>query len=155
MTLNYKITDITDGIATVEYGDGSRAQIGLRADMTPAELDALAYAFGPKRHETPDFAKAGTRRVAQPVPAPAEPAFDSAAYVAGLDAQAEARVARNQRLSATDHFALSDRALSPAMAAYRQALRDLPRSTAWDPRLRWDEATGVVLVGVSWPEQPA
>ena len=42
------------------------------------------------------------------------------------------RLERNNRLYATDYLALSDQTLTSEMAAYRQALRDLPANTA-DP----------------------
>lgn len=49
---------------------------------------------------------------------------------------------RNELLAETDYFALSDVTMSDEMAAYRQALRDLPANTA-------DPANPV------WPEKPA
>jgi hypothetical protein len=42
------------------------------------------------------------------------------------------RLERNKRLYATDYLALSDQTLTSEMAAYRQALRDLPANTV-DP----------------------
>jgi len=48
--------------------------------------------------------------------------------------------------------ALTDVAMPPEIAAYRQALRDLPQSDALAPRLEWDELKGVVVLGVGWPE---
>ena len=42
------------------------------------------------------------------------------------------REERNRRLAETDYLALSDVTLSPEMAEYRQALRDLPANTT-DP----------------------
>ena len=154
MGLNYKITDITDGIARVEYGDGSWAQIALRADMTAEELDDLAYQFGPKPAAAPGFLKAGARRVAQPMPIPEQTPFDGPAHVATLDPEHQARRQRNQRLAATDHQALTDRTMPEPIAAYRQALRDLPATEAWTPRLTWDAERGVVIEGVAWPEVP-
>lgn len=44
----------------------------------------------------------------------------------------ELREKRNQLLAETDYLALSDVTLSPEMAEYRQALRDLPANTT-DP----------------------
>ena len=155
MGLNYKITEIENGIARVEYGDGSWAQITLRADMTPEELDDIVYQFGPKPAAAPDFVTPGARRVAQPIQKPELPAvevFDGAAHVAGLDPELYARFERNQRLSATDFYALTDVAMPPEIAVYRQALRDLPQSDAWAPRLAWDELKGVVVLGVGWPK---
>jgi hypothetical protein len=155
MALHYKITEIINGIARVEYGDGSWAQIALRADMAPEELDELAYQFGPKPAAAPAFIEAGLKRLAQPAPkAPLlEPeVFDGEAHIAGLDPELHARLERNQRLAATDIFALTDRFMPPEIAAYRQALRDLPQSDDWAPRLVWDPLKGVVVLGVGWPE---
>lgn len=42
------------------------------------------------------------------------------------------RAERNRRLAETDYLALSDQTLTAEMAAYRQALRDLPSNTT-DP----------------------
>ena len=42
------------------------------------------------------------------------------------------RTKRNQLLAETDYLALSDRAMTAEMTAYRQALRDLPANTT-DP----------------------
>ncbi len=72
--------------------------------------------------------------------------------IAGLDPELYARIERNQRLAATDFYALTDVAMPPEIAAYRQALRDLPQSEDWAPRLAWDELKGVVVLGVGWPE---
>jgi hypothetical protein len=155
MGLNYTITDITDGIARVEYGDGSWAELRLRANMTAEELDDLAYQFGPKPAAAPDFVTPGARRVAQPIQKPETPTlevFDGAAHVSGLDPELYARIERNQRLAATDFYALTDVAMPPEIAAYRQALRDLPQSDDWAPRLVWDALKGVVVLGVEWPK---
>jgi hypothetical protein len=64
-------------------------------------------------------------------------------------AELELRAIRNQLLSATDWWCVSDRTPTPEQLAYRQALRDLP-STA-SPAL--DE--NGQLTGVTWPEKPA
>ena len=156
MALHYKITEIINGIARVEYGDGSWAQIALRADMTPEELDELAYQFGPKPAAAPAFIEAGLQRLAQPAqkaPVPEPEVFDAEAYIAGLDPELQARLERNQRLAATDFYALSDRVMPPEIAAYRQALRDLPQSDDWAPQLVWDALKSVVVLGVRWPEE--
>jgi hypothetical protein len=59
------------------------------------------------------------------------------------------RIQRDQLLSATDWWCVSDRTATPEQLAYRQALRDLP-STA-SPALDEDGQ----LTGVTWPEKPA
>ena len=48
---------------------------------------------------------------------------------------------RNAMLQQTDFYALSDVAMSDAMATYRQALRDLPAQDGWP--------------NVEFPERPA
>ena len=63
-------------------------------------------------------------------------AFDRA--IAGL------REDRNQRLSATDWYALQDVGLSDAMTAYRQDLRDLPAGLSTEAEVK----------AVSWPVKP-
>ena len=49
----------------------------------------------------------------------------------------EVRRHRNELLVATDFYALSDVTLSAEMATYRQALRDLPASTADSKDVVW------------------
>jgi hypothetical protein len=66
-------------------------------------------------------------------------AEQEAAYQAQLDAVAakSVRDQRNRLLTETDYLALSDNTLTPEMAAYRQALRDItaqdgfPHSVVW------------------------
>lgn len=152
MGLNYKITEIENGIARVEYGDGSWAQITLRANMTPEELDDIVYQFGPKPAAVPDFLTPGETRFAQPIPEPSMNLADGAAQLSGLDPEQHARLERDRRLASTDFYALSDRTMSAEMAAYRQALRDLPATDRWAPQLQWSAGTGVIVTGVEWPE---
>ena len=58
---------------------------------------------------------------------------DAAAAEIQVEAQwNELRLTRNRLISETDYLALSDSTLSADMAAYRQALRDLPANTT-DP----------------------
>ena len=67
------------------------------------------------------------------------------AEVARLQAEQpwkELRQERNRLIAETDYLALSDSTLSAEMAAYRQALRDLPANTT-------DPANPV------WPEKPS
>lgn len=51
------------------------------------------------------------------------------------------RVERDKRLSDTDHYGLSDQAMTDAMATYRQALRDIT-------------STATSLDDVVWPTKP-
>ena len=58
---------------------------------------------------------------------------DAAAAEIQVEAQwKELRQTRNRLIAETDYLALSDSTLSAEMAAYRQALRDLPANTT-DP----------------------
>jgi hypothetical protein len=52
---------------------------------------------------------------------------------------AEVRTERNQRLSATDFYALTDVTLSAAMTAYRQALRNIPEQDDFPSDISWPE----------------
>lgn len=45
--MQYDITDITDGVATIQYSDGSSTYIQLWSNMTEADLDHLAYQNSP------------------------------------------------------------------------------------------------------------
>jgi hypothetical protein len=53
------------------------------------------------------------------------------------------RQQRNARLTATDHYALSDVTMSAEMEAYRQALRDIT-----------DTYSSIEDEGFSWPTKP-
>ena len=50
--MQYDITDITDGVATIQYSDGSITYIQLWSDMTEADLDHLAYQNSPMNLRT-------------------------------------------------------------------------------------------------------
>ena len=58
------------------------------------------------------------------------------------------RIQRDQLLSATDWWCVSDRTPTQAQLDYRQALRDLPANCT--PALNEDGN----LTGVTWPEKP-
>lgn len=123
--------------------------------MTPEEFDDLVYQIGLKPAEASAFIKAGLQRLAQPAPkaqVPEPEMFDGEAYIAILDPELQARLARNQRLAATDFYALADHVMQPEIAAYRQALRDLPQSDDWAPRLVWDPLKATLVLVVGWPE---
>ncbi len=49
----------------------------------------------------------------------------------------EVRKERNQRLSATDFYALTDVTLSTEMATYRQALRDVTEQEGYPHTINW------------------
>ena len=61
------------------------------------------------------------------------------AWIDGADARkAEAvRSKRNLLLAATDFYALADNTLTPAMAEYRQALKDIPQQAGFPNTITW------------------
>jgi hypothetical protein len=60
------------------------------------------------------------------------------------------RIVRDWMLAETDWWASSDRTMTPAQAAYRQALRDLPNDY---PNVAFAE-DGITFVNVVFPEKP-
>lgn len=60
--MKYEVTAVNDGKITVEYDDGSWAEVPLFADMTPEQVDAAVLAFGPKPHAVPAFISVGYAR---------------------------------------------------------------------------------------------
>lgn len=48
-------------------------------------------------------------------------------------------VERDRRLYASDRYAVTDRVLSEAMRAYRQALRDIPQQEGFPDNVIWPE----------------
>ena len=61
------------------------------------------------------------------------------AKVAADNAALEAteRSTRDELLKATDHYGLSDVAMTDAMTAYRQALRDVPQQAGFPQTITW------------------
>ncbi len=53
--------------------------------------------------------------------------------------EATERATRDDLLKATDHYGLSDVTMSNAMAAYRQALRDVPQQAGFPSTITWPE----------------
>ena len=49
------------------------------------------------------------------------------------------RATRDDLLKATDHYGLSDVAMSEAMTTYRQALRDVPQQSGFPGTITWPE----------------
>jgi len=70
-----------------------------------------------------------------------------AAWTAGEDARAlqEMREKRNNLLTETDWYAVSDLTMSADMTTYRQALRDLPAG----------KTTKAHVDSATWPTKPA
>ena len=68
-------------------------------------------------------------------------AEQEAAYQANLDAMAAAsvRTQRDAKLSETDWTALTDVTMTNEMAAYRQALRDIPDQSGFPHHVLWPE----------------
>jgi hypothetical protein len=52
---------------------------------------------------------------------------------------ADIYIERDRRLYATDRYAVTDRVLSDAMRAYRQALRDIPQQAGFPDNVIWPE----------------
>ncbi len=59
------------------------------------------------------------------------------------------RQERNQKLTETDWWAVSDRTMTAEQTAYRNELRDLPANS---PNVALDERSN--LINVTWPEVP-
>ena len=74
---------------------------------------------------------------------------EEAAWTAGAKdrSMANLRAKRNSLLKETDHYALSDVAMTDAMTTYRQELRDLPGTVA-------DDATAADVDAVTFPTKP-
>ena len=53
------------------------------------------------------------------------------------DAAKGVRTTRDAKLAETDWTALSDVTMSPEMAAYRQALRDVPAQSGFPHEITW------------------
>ena len=51
--------------------------------------------------------------------------------------EATERATRDELLKATDHYGLSDVSMTDAMAAYRQALRDVPQQAGFPQTITW------------------
>ena len=56
--MNYDIPEINNGVAKIQFSDGSWTFLELTADMTEADLDDIVYRI------TPPHLKAGTTRTA-------------------------------------------------------------------------------------------
>lgn len=57
--MRYEVKDIVDGVAFVEFEDGSTARVALRAAMTQTEVDAAIADFAPKTYAAPAFLTVG------------------------------------------------------------------------------------------------
>ena len=65
--MNYDIPEINNGVAKIQFSDGSWTFVELTADMTEADLDDFVHRITPphlKTGETPSFLQAGTTRTA-------------------------------------------------------------------------------------------
>lgn len=93
-------------------------------------------------------------------------AHDDAMYQANkseqmaTDAASAARGQRNSLIADTDWWASSDLTMTQAQLDYRQALRDLPSSSDWNPVMSWVDSDAdrdnhyAELTGVTWPTKP-
>ncbi len=61
------------------------------------------------------------------------------AYAAGANDRAakSVRTERDSKLAKTDFYALADNTLTPAMAEYRQALKDIPQQAGFPNTITW------------------
>ena len=69
--MKYDIPEINDGIAKIQFSDGTWTFVELNAKMTEVELDDIVHRITPphlKTGETPSFLKAGTTRTASERP---------------------------------------------------------------------------------------
>ena len=65
--MEYSIPEINNGVAKVQFTDGSWTFVELTADMTEADLDDIVHRITPphlKTGTTPSFLSAGTTRTA-------------------------------------------------------------------------------------------
>ena len=69
--MQYTIPEINNGIAKVQWSDGTWAFVELASDMTEAELDNIVHRITPphlKTGTTPSFLSAGASRTAAEKP---------------------------------------------------------------------------------------
>ena len=69
--MNYDIPEINNGVAKIQFSDGSWTFVELTADMTEADLDDIVHRITPphlKTGATPSFLQAGTTRTAAEKP---------------------------------------------------------------------------------------
>ena len=70
--MNYDIPEINNGVAKIQFSDGSWTFVELYEQMTEADLDDLVHRIMPsnlKTGVTPSFLQAGTTRTAAEKPA--------------------------------------------------------------------------------------
>ena len=66
--MEYSIPEINNGVAKIQFSDGTWTFVELQADMTEAELDDVVYHSTPphlKTGEAPSFLSEGATRTAQ------------------------------------------------------------------------------------------
>ena len=69
--MEYTIPEINDGVAKVQFTDGSWTFVQLASDMTEADLDDIVHRITPPHllsGTTPSFLSAGTTRTAAEKP---------------------------------------------------------------------------------------
>jgi hypothetical protein len=69
--MQYTIPEINNGVAKVQYSDGTWTFVQLTSDMTEADLDDIVHNITPphlKTGTTPSFLSAGTTRTAAEKP---------------------------------------------------------------------------------------
>jgi hypothetical protein len=69
--MNYDVAEINNGVAKIQFSDGSWTFVQLTATMTEADLDDHVHRITPphlKTGEAPSFLQAGTTRTAAEKP---------------------------------------------------------------------------------------
>jgi hypothetical protein len=138
MPTTYTITAIEGDTISVQYDDGSWAKFRVTADMTPEQVDDVAYQFGPKPVTVaPDFLTVGSERPAQIAPPPPAPEITPPVEI---NLEDDIRYKRFQLLSLSDWTQLPDSPVDQAAwAAYRQELRDVPQQAGFPENVVWPE----------------
>ncbi len=80
--MNYEVTEINNGVAKIQFSDGTWTFVQLTADLSEADLDDIVHNIVPphlKTGEAPSFLSAGATRTAAAKPAPSSP--EIAAYI--------------------------------------------------------------------------
>tara|TARA_R100000781_G_C4074198_1_gene125519 strand:+ start:577 stop:1131 length:555 start_codon:yes stop_codon:yes gene_type:complete len=180
--MEYTITKIDSGVATVTYNDGSYAHLLMSDDMSEAEFDALAFDYAPKTGSVPFFASEGAKRNAKErneehyngvFKSNNEWTQEKVDRLTSYEIVQLAIKERNLRLSQSDWVALkaleSGTSVSSRWKDYRQELRDLPDAgiLKWNPSIALIDVEGeevgdgrfyiskdIKVYGVEWPTKP-
>ena len=113
----YTIPEINNGVAKIQWSDGSWTHIELTSDMTEADLDDLVHIHIPPHLRTgsaPSFLSEGTSRTAAPkAPVIPEPAWLSARKEAYGDLESQVEYITENGLSAWQTHVAEIKAANP------------------------------------------